>query len=74
MKINYPFAAVLFDMDGTLVDDVPLHQQVWREFAHRHGLNRSEQELQFAEGRKASEVIACLFGEDLSQPVAIALP
>jgi beta-phosphoglucomutase len=73
MKTNYPFAAVLFDMDGTLVDDVPLHQQVWREFAHRRGLNRSEQELQFAEGRKASEVIACLFGEDLSQEEILRL-
>jgi beta-phosphoglucomutase-like phosphatase (HAD superfamily) len=24
----YPYSAVLFDMDGTLIDDVPLHQAV----------------------------------------------
>jgi beta-phosphoglucomutase-like phosphatase (HAD superfamily) len=41
MKSDYPFAAVLFDMDGTLVDNVPLHQQVGQEFTHLHGLNLS---------------------------------
>jgi beta-phosphoglucomutase len=66
MKTNYPFAAVLFDMDGTLVDNVPLHQQVWRKFAYRHGLNPSKEELEFAKGRKTSEIIANLFGEALS--------
>lgn len=45
MKAYYPFAAVLFDMDGTLVDNVPLHQQVWREFAYRHGLNPTSPSL-----------------------------
>ena len=67
MKSDYPFAAVLFDMDGTIVDNVPLHQQVWREFAHLHDLNPSAEELEFAKGRKASEVIGFLFGETLSQ-------
>ncbi len=67
MKIDYPFAAILFDMDGTIVDNVPLHQQVWREFAHLHGLTPSEEDLEFAKGRKAAEVIAYLFGERLGQ-------
>ena len=66
MNSDYPFAAVLFDMDGTLVDNVPLHQQVWREFTQLQGLNLSEQELEFAKGRKAVEVIASLFGDNLS--------
>ncbi len=67
MKSNYPFAAVLFDMDGTIVDNVPLHQQVWRELAHLNGLKPSEEELDLAKGRKGSEVIDFLFGEALSQ-------
>ncbi len=67
MKNAYPFAAVMFDMDGTIVDNVPLHQQVWQEFAHLNGLNPSEEQLEFAKGRRASEVIAFLFGETLSQ-------
>ncbi|NJO40892.1 MAG: HAD family phosphatase [Cyanobacteria bacterium CRU_2_1] len=74
MTNPYPFAAVLFDMDGTIVDNVPLHQQVWHEFAHLHGLNPSEAELEFAKGRKAVEVISFLFGtltpEEVSQLTA----
>jgi len=53
----YPYAAVLFDMDGTLIDDVPLHQAVWKEFTRQHGLNLSDAQLDFAKGRKAVEVV-----------------
>jgi len=53
----YPYAAVLFDMDGTLIDDVPLPQAVWKEFTRQHGLNLSDAQLDFAKGRKAVEVV-----------------
>jgi beta-phosphoglucomutase len=53
----YPFAAVLFDMDGTLIDNVPLHQAVWREFTGLHGLHPTDGQLDFAKGRKATEVV-----------------
>ncbi|MFB2834420.1 HAD family hydrolase [Floridanema evergladense] len=61
----YPFDAVLFDMDGTIINNVPLHQQVWKEFTRLHGLNLSDEELSYAKGRKAIEVVAHFFGEDL---------
>ena len=54
---TFPFAAVLFDMDGTLVDNVPLHQAVWKEFTIRHGLHLSDRELAIAIGRKATETV-----------------
>ncbi len=54
---TYPFAAVLFDMDGTLIDNIALHQAVWREFTRQRGLNLSDAELGFAKGRKALEVV-----------------
>lgn len=53
----YPFAAVLFDMDGTVIDNVPLHQAVWREFTRRYQLVIPEHELEYAIGRKAAEVV-----------------
>jgi beta-phosphoglucomutase len=53
----YPFAAVLFDMDGTIIDNVPLHQAVWQEFTRGHRLLIPEHELDYAIGRKAAEVI-----------------
>src|SRR5262249_49056110 len=57
MTTAYPFVAVLFDMDGTLIDNVPLHQAVWREFTDRNGLRLTDEELGFAKGRKALEVV-----------------
>jgi beta-phosphoglucomutase len=60
--ISYPFSAVLFDMDGVVIDNTPLHQSVWREFAQLHGLNPSEDEIRAANGRRASDVVLSLFG------------
>jgi beta-phosphoglucomutase len=57
MPTVYPFAAVLFDMDGTLIDNVPLHQAVWREFTRLHGLHLTDIQLDFAKGRKAAEAV-----------------
>ena len=57
MPTAYPYAAVLFDMDGTLIDNVPLHQAVWKEFTRQYGLNLSDAQLDFAKGRKAMEEI-----------------
>jgi len=54
---TYPFAAVLFDMDGTVIDNVALHQAVWREFTAQRGLVIPERELDYAIGRKAAEVV-----------------
>ncbi len=34
--------AVLFDMDGTLVDSTAIVEQVWLEFAERYGLDYNE--------------------------------
>ncbi|MCP9000333.1 HAD-IA family hydrolase [Pseudarthrobacter sp. RMG13] len=34
--------AVLFDMDGTLVDSTPIVEQVWSEFALRYNLDYAE--------------------------------
>jgi mannitol-1-/sugar-/sorbitol-6-phosphatase len=34
--------AVLFDMDGTLVDSTPVVEQIWSEFALRYGLDYAE--------------------------------
>lgn len=53
----YPYVAVLFDMDGTIIDNVPLHQAVWQEFTRQYQLFIPEQELDYAIGRKAAEVI-----------------
>jgi HAD superfamily hydrolase (TIGR01509 family) len=60
------FDAVLFDMDGVIVDSMPLHREVWAAFARLHGLNPSEADVRAADGRVAAEVVAMLFGGQLS--------
>ncbi len=42
--------ALLFDMDGTLLDSTPLVEQIWTAFAGRHGLAAAEV-IAFAHGR-----------------------
>ncbi len=64
--ISYPFAAVLFDMDGVIIDNTPLHQSVWRQFAHLHGLNPSEDDIRATNGRRAVDVVVSLFGSKLA--------
>jgi mannitol-1-/sugar-/sorbitol-6-phosphatase len=49
-ELDLTAAAVLFDMDGTLVDSTAVVEQVWAEFAARHGLDLDEV-LAFSHGR-----------------------
>lgn len=37
-----PYAAILYDMDGTLADTDPCHFQVWQELLHETGLDIDE--------------------------------
>jgi len=30
---------IIFDMDGTLVDSIPMHLKVWKEIGHRYGFD-----------------------------------
>ncbi|WP_347109728.1 HAD-IA family hydrolase [Paenarthrobacter sp. S56] len=41
-KPSLTVRAVLFDMDGTLVDSTAIVEQVWLEFAERYGLDYDE--------------------------------
>lgn len=43
MELNIPpgpFAGYIFDLDGTLVDTMPLHYRAWRDALREQGLNR----------------------------------
>ena len=48
--------AILFDMDGTLVDSTPVVEMVWRRFAATHGLDGDEI-LATSHGVKAIDTI-----------------
>jgi sugar-phosphatase len=48
--------AVLFDMDGTLVDSTPVVEKVWSRWAVRHGFTPSDV-TDFAHGRPTADVV-----------------
>ena len=54
--------AVIFDLDGTLVDNMPVHADAWVALSARHGAQvpRDRFLLEFA-GRKNEEIIADLW-------------
>jgi sugar-phosphatase len=52
-------AALLVDLDGTLVDSSAPVERAWTDFAHRHGLDPAEV-LQFAHGRPSRETVRLL--------------
>ncbi|MCF0193971.1 MAG: HAD-IA family hydrolase [Bacteroidaceae bacterium] len=52
--------AVLFDMDGVLVDSMPGHAKAWVKAAHDVGLSLTEQEVYINEGRTGDGTINIL--------------
>ncbi len=48
--------AILFDMDGVLMDSTPSVERVWRAWAAKHGLH-PEQVARLAHGRRSIETI-----------------
>jgi len=61
-QIISPVRALLFDLDGTLIDSMPHHQSAWNAWYARRGLPMNSAEF-FAStaGRSNAEILADLF-------------
>lgn len=55
--MRFDVAAILFDIDGTLVDSTPAVERSWRALAERYGLD-AEAILRVNHGRRAEDTIA----------------
>lgn len=53
------YSGFLFDMDGTLVNSIPVVVRIWMEWAHEHGLDGQEL-LQKVHGVRVVDVIKSL--------------
>ena len=62
----YPFRAVLFDMDGVLIDTTEMHYRVWETFAKARGLELSPARLLATNGRRTVETLCDWFGDGLT--------
>ncbi len=66
--------AIIFDMDGTMVDSMPTHARSWTEFTRRHGITMPVDEiLRRTTGRNGVECIRELFGADTPEGRALEL-
>jgi len=66
--VPLPFAprAVIFDIDGTLVDNMHLHAEAFAVFAERHGLPPLTQaDRARLDGRRNSEIFPILFKREV---------
>jgi beta-phosphoglucomutase family hydrolase len=63
----YPFAAVLFDLDGVVIDTTELHYRVWEEFARERGIALTSGQLLATNGRPARETIRKWLGTGPSE-------
>ncbi|RLE47829.1 HAD family phosphatase [Candidatus Woesearchaeota archaeon] len=60
--------AVIFDMDGVLVNTIPFHKQAWKAFCKKYNFEYSEEELnRILPGKTTAHLLRLLFGKDLSE-------
>jgi beta-phosphoglucomutase-like phosphatase (HAD superfamily) len=63
MKIDLlKIKAVIFDMDGTMIDNTLYHKRAWIEFCRRHGINLTEEGyLTKVSGKRNDAILEMLF-------------
>jgi HAD superfamily hydrolase (TIGR01509 family) len=58
--------AVIFDLDGVLIDSEPLHMEAWRRFCKKTGRHLSRKQLEDAIGHYDAAVVRPWFGKHLT--------
>lgn len=61
-----PFNCVIFDFNGTLFWDTPLHNKAWDLFLENHDITITDEEKnRILHGKHNQEILKMLFGSDL---------
>lgn len=61
------FKAVIFDMDGTLVDSIPFHKEAWLRFLRNHEIYLDEKSFHAENHGTIEEMMFRFFGSGLSK-------
>lgn len=64
--ITNQFKAVIFDMDGTLVNNMNFHQQAWIDFLKTYNVSITEEEFHEKNHGTITEVVPRFFSKKLS--------
>jgi beta-phosphoglucomutase len=65
--------AVLFDMDGTLVDSIPFHQSSWVAFLKKHGILLDPEQFQAQNHGNIDTMIKHFFGTEINSERVVQL-
>lgn len=57
--------ALIFDLDGVIVDSMPLHTEAWRTYLSWHGIPPDDV-VERMHGRRNDEIVALFFGASLT--------
>jgi beta-phosphoglucomutase len=64
--------AVIFDLDGTLIDNNSYHRQTWEKYLEKIGKQISEEEFNAnMNGRTNEDAIKYIFGKDISNEESV---
>lgn len=58
--------AVIFDMDGTLVDNIPFHREAWISFLKKHNIDLNPGEFLAKDRGNINDMIRSFFGLELT--------
>jgi beta-phosphoglucomutase len=61
-----PVRALIFDMDGVIIDSNPWHRIAWAEYTRRHGVEMTESMQQRMYGKRNDEIIRDFLGDHLN--------
>jgi beta-phosphoglucomutase len=56
--------ALIFDMDGVIIDSNPWHRLAWAEYTRRHGVEMTEAMQQRMYGKRNDEIVRDFLGAD----------
>jgi beta-phosphoglucomutase len=64
--------ALIFDMDGVIIDSNPWHRMAWAEYTRRHGVEMTEGMQRRMYGKRNDEIVRDFLGADLTGPEIFA--
>lgn len=59
--------ALIFDMDGVIVDSNPVHRDVWEEYNRLHGIETTAAMERWMYGKRNDQIVREFFGRDLPE-------